>query len=592
MVDPTLNYSTKVSINKKYTGQSDPEFNLRHDWNSILTSLTHANGTDFKVTDFTEDYFPHRDVLHKYLGDFAKHYNLKIATSTNVVSIKKDSGDKMDFSIELEPNPGFTLTCKTVVWAAGLGKAREFENELYTPYHRMSVDGDLYKNKTVAIVGAGQTAFECAKAIYGKTATTMMLYRNPPSLSWNTHYVGHLRAINNEILDAYQHKSLDALVQLNDHGENKWIESLAKREDGKLYYPGLENRLGTSFDVVISAVGWTFDSSAFAIKPRMMRVGDSADRYPRLDPSFQSTNIPGLYFAGTLAHGIDKGTSSGGFIHGFRYNVRALARILLTEKGCDNKDGVGCLPAWPVQNVGCFKDGLRKDLAASKFAKNILERIKVSSGLYQMFDELQDVYVFNPEDKCMKRYEEVPKRYVKKLLKSIYGDIEVSVFTMTFKYREGFSKRARDVFDEERVVIPQLPPKMLQGELAYKELPNGWDKLNFLHPVLEPLQYSTDACTSLLNEPFHMLEDLVTMWSRPLDLIPVVEFLMVRVFSNPCDFADNEDEVKRMQTYWRLFLSMASGGGAKQSTEEKKNSSFNVPTNMNGGQKPIKTSTA
>ncbi len=567
--------------------------------------MTHANGTDFKFTDFTDDYFPHRDILHKYLGDYAKHYNLKIATSTNVVSIKKDSSNEKDFTIQLGPDPGLSLTCKTVVWAAGLGKAREFDNEHYTPYHKMSVDDDFYKNKTVAIVGAGQTAFECAKAIYGKTATTMMLYRNPPSLSWNTHYVGHLRAINNEILDAYQHKSLDALVQLNDHGENKWIESLTKREDGKLFYPGLEARLGAVFDIVISAVGWTFDAMPFATKPRMMRVGDSADRYPRLDSSYQSTNIPGLYFAGTLAHGIDKGVSSGGFIHGFRYNVRALARILLTETkmGCDkkNEDGRGgssCLPSWPVQDVGCFQSGSRKDFAASKFAKNILERIKVSSGLYQMFDELQDVYVFNPEDRCMKRYEEVPKRYVKKLLKNLYGvDAEVAVFTMTFKYREGFSQRTRDVFDEERVVIPELPPKMLQGELAYKGIPNGWDKLNFLHPVLEPLQYSTDHCTSLLNEPFHMLEDLATHWSRPLDLIPVVEFLMVRVLSNPCDFADNEDEVKVMQTYWRLFISLASGGAGagagatEQQSTDGKSSSYNVPTNMSGGQKPIKTST-
>lgn len=560
---------------------------MRHDWNSILTTLDvdSKGGTDFPFTDFTEDYFPHRDVLYKYIGAYASEYNLKIATSTNVVSINKEDGEK-NFTMELEPNPGFSLKCKTVVWAAGLGKARQFNNELYTSYDEMPVDADFYKNKTVAIVGAGQSAFECAKAIYGKSATTMMLYRNPPSLSWNTHYVGHIRAINNEILDAYQHKSLDALVQLNDHSDNKWIESLAQREDGKLYYPGLETRLGTFFDIVISAVGWYFDSSPFtsSTKPKMMEVSDTGDRYPRLDATYQSTNVPGLYFAGTLAHGIDKGKSSGGFIHGFRYNVRALARILLTEKGCWDENEEKCLPSWPNVNVGCVDESVRVDLSASKLAKNIMERIGRTSALYQMFDELQDLYVFNPEDKCLHRYEEVPKRHVKQLLKSLHepNSPRRAVFTITFKYREGFSNRARDVFDEERVVVPRLPPKMLRGELAYKELPNGWDELNFLHPVLESLQYTTESCSSLLSEPFHMLEDLVTQWTRPLDLIPLVEYIMVRVLSNPCDFADNEDNVKLLQTYWRLFVTMASG---KKVTVDKE--SYKVPSNMNQGQRPV-----
>ena len=43
---------------------------------------------------------------------------------------------------------------------------------------------------------------------------------------------------------------------------------------------------------------------------------------------YESTNVPGLYFAGTLSHGKDFKRASGGFIHGFRYTARALHRIL------------------------------------------------------------------------------------------------------------------------------------------------------------------------------------------------------------------------------------------------------------------------
>ena len=41
-----------------------------------------------------------------------------------------------------------------------------------------------------------------------------------------------------------------------------------------------------------------------------------------------SVNVPGMYFAGTLAHGKDWKRAAGGFIHGFRYTARALHRIL------------------------------------------------------------------------------------------------------------------------------------------------------------------------------------------------------------------------------------------------------------------------
>lgn len=41
-----------------------------------------------------------------------------------------------------------------------------------------------------------------------------MLYRTAPKFAWNTHYVGHLRGVNNEIIDAYQLKTLDAVLAL------------------------------------------------------------------------------------------------------------------------------------------------------------------------------------------------------------------------------------------------------------------------------------------------------------------------------------------------------------------------------------------
>ena len=45
-----------------------------------------------------------------------------------------------------------------------------------------------------------------------------------------------------------------------------------------------------------------------------------------MDEVWGSTKVKNLYFAGTPMHGRDYRKSSGGFIHGFRYLIRAQNR--------------------------------------------------------------------------------------------------------------------------------------------------------------------------------------------------------------------------------------------------------------------------
>ena len=42
-------------------------------------------------------------------------------------------------------------------------------------------------------------------------------------------------------------------------------------------------------------------------------------KYPRMTHDYQSVDMPGMYYAGTLAHYLDFRKSAGGFVHGFRY---------------------------------------------------------------------------------------------------------------------------------------------------------------------------------------------------------------------------------------------------------------------------------
>ena len=170
-------HDTLISINKKYTGSGDPEFNLRHDWNSLLTSATHANGTEFPFTSYTDEYMPSRQLYRQYLQDFARFYDLEVLLNASVEQVTR-LHDGSGLSLSLGTGAAVAeVRCGVVVWAAGLGTARAFANPLFTPYAEVQTDPAWWKNKTAVVVGAGQSAFEVAKAVYGCAPASRSLAR-------------------------------------------------------------------------------------------------------------------------------------------------------------------------------------------------------------------------------------------------------------------------------------------------------------------------------------------------------------------------------------------------------------------------------
>lgn len=77
-----------ISINKRYTGKSNSEFNLRHDWNSLLS---HDSRLLFR--HYSRDFFPDADAMVRYLGDFASLLDLQVHYNTSIthVMLEKDT---------------------------------------------------------------------------------------------------------------------------------------------------------------------------------------------------------------------------------------------------------------------------------------------------------------------------------------------------------------------------------------------------------------------------------------------------------------------------------------------------------------------
>ena len=75
------------------------------------------------------------------------------------------------------------------------------------------------------------------------------------------------------------------------------------------------------YDRIILCTGFRFDSSFFDEDCRPDLTVN--DRFPSLTCEWESTNVPHMFFAGTITQSRDYKKTSSGFIHGFRYNTRS-----------------------------------------------------------------------------------------------------------------------------------------------------------------------------------------------------------------------------------------------------------------------------
>ena len=115
---------------------------------------------------------------------------------------------------------------------------------------------------------------------------------------------------------------------------------------------------------------------------------DGKERFPAVSSSdYESVNVPGLHFTGNLAHSLDYKSAAGGFVHGFRYTARALARILL------ERDGVAEYPSkvFSADSSATSEERFGQLLQVKKWFQ---KRVGEASGPYQMFDNLFDVCIF------------------------------------------------------------------------------------------------------------------------------------------------------------------------------------------------------
>lgn len=467
-----------ISVNKVYTGYDDPEKNLRWDWNSLL-----SDSEELLFKNYSRSYFPDASDFVRYLQDFATHFDLKIKYGVEVAKVAKD-----DRFLVVDSN-GCVYSSKCLIIATGFSKPY-IPNipgiELAENYTNVSVEPEDFANQRVLIIGKGNSGFETADNLVATTSLIHIASPNPISMAWTTKYVGHLRAVNNNLLDTYQLKSQNALL-------DTYIQKIERQEDGKYiatfhYTHAADEIEQIVYDRVILCAGFRFDDSIFAKSCRPELAYDG--RFPNMTTDWESTNVKDLYFAGVLMHMRDYKKKQSGFIHGFRYNIQTLYHLL--EHKYQNQD----LPNYPVA------------VNAKSLTEAVLNRVNTNSGLWQQSGYLCDVITIPEQGEAARYYQELPTDHVPECELGQYDHY----YTISMEFGLEIIQASSDTFAVSRVH---------KDDAAQAALSSG------IHPIIRCF------CKGKLIAEHHVIEDLASEWQEDVHIDPLLDFFNEQLTKNP-----------------------------------------------------------
>ena len=463
-------HRTLISINKIYTGYNDPETQLRWDWNSLM-----SDDSTMRLGKYSKKYFPPADSFVQYLADFAKQFAIKIRYNSLVTKVAKKGGE---FQIHLQD--GSVFHARRVIVATGTFKPFIPDIpgiEITESYCDVSVDPDDFIDQKVLIIGKGNSAFETGDNLVETAQLIHLASPNPLKFAWRSHFPGHLRAINNNLLDTYQLKSQNALI-------NGYINKIEKR-DGKFdvtfsYTLANDEVEVITYDRVINCAGFRLDTDIFDTSCMPKLAID--DRFAAITSWYESQNIADLYFAGSLMQMRDFKKKQSTFIHGFRYNVRFLVDYLANR--------------YYQQPVPCTELAICKNALSDK----IIASVNQTSSLWQQTGYLCDVAIVNSEQERINYYEGVPTDFV---LESDFS-ADHHCFVITLEFGQKRIEEFENTFAIDRIH---------KDDYERADLSTG------IHPIVRHYH------NGMMMSEHHLIEDFDSIWQEDVHVQPLEKYL-------------------------------------------------------------------
>ncbi|OCQ50597.1 2-oxo-Delta(3)-4,5,5-trimethylcyclopentenylacetyl-CoA monooxygenase [Photorhabdus australis subsp. thailandensis] len=389
-----------ISLNKKYVPGDNHTYRMRYDWHTLSTIDAEDVARDPKLrfTEWTSAHWPSAKLYKEYLKYVADKMELTKCIHTNM-RVRRIMKENERFIIEISDS--LHISADRIFCATGVSKPivpdiKGLNAETCTFYENFDPNtaAEHYRNKIVVVLGRGNSAFEIAHHLIDITAETRVVTRSLPLFARQTHNVHDLRAQVSDVFDLMQLKSnnnivSDRIVEIRRiaNGQHKG-QLLVSYETPCLHWspPRWMKRTGIVDDVIVCC-GFNYTLSDIFDMDTVRPDVDGKGKYCLLTSSWESVNIPGLYFIGAPMRVNDPDAASG-FVHGFRCNIQALGNII-----AEKYHGIALKPIFeyriPLNNPS---DAL---VSLSKF---LVDLVSTSMPLFELFSYFGNIVTFEECD--------------------------------------------------------------------------------------------------------------------------------------------------------------------------------------------------
>jgi thioredoxin reductase len=295
-----------------------------YDWNSLLAEEPENRSLMPEIMDGVSE-FPSRPEMERNLTLFAQRTGRAVRYDVRWTGTRRD-GERF----VLETTDG-EYRARHVVFAVGAAEPWKPSTpgiDLVPHYAETGPAGE-YAGKRVFLVGKMNSGFELAEGLLPWAKSIVLCSPRDAKLSVVTRSLVGIRA---RYLQPYEDHALGGGIYIL----NAAIERIEKHADGWRVFTRatLEGAdLTLDVDVVIAATGF---GSPLGDLPELGVATFNQGKLPVLTPYWESTTVPGIYFAGTIGqamaglkkHGVP---SNSGAVQGARYNARVLAEHIARE---------------------------------------------------------------------------------------------------------------------------------------------------------------------------------------------------------------------------------------------------------------------
>ncbi len=323
----------------------------RYDWNSLLAEETETRALQPGLMDGTS-YFPSRPEMEQNLGLYADKAVIAIRYGCRWTGTRRiDDAEGGGFAVETTDGE---YRAQVLVIAVGVAQP-------YSPpgvgmeltHHYADVRAaESYAGHRVLMLGKQNSGFELANGLLPWARSMVLVSPSPAKFSVQTNSLAGVRAryvqpYEDFVLGggvAVLNAALDR-IERTEGGDGSLTVTVHRTDNG--------DELPIEVDDVISATGFT---TPILDLPEIGCSVSGRSRLPLLSSWWESTTLPGVYFAGTIGqaakglvkHGVP---ANSGAVHGARYNARVLAQYIAETRFGADRSRPGVAPGDLVSTI-------------------------------------------------------------------------------------------------------------------------------------------------------------------------------------------------------------------------------------------------